>query len=152
MRPSDPSTHEGPDGHTRNGAPRRPGRRQYRHSEPLAPRTLALAAAGVVVLVLLVFGLTRMFAGSSGASPAAAPPTPAAAAAVAPASVSPTPLQSQGPVQTSISPVEPTYTVQSGDTLATIARRFNTSVEALQSINNLPDRNTLRVGQRLIIP
>jgi len=49
-------------------------------------------------------------------------------------------------------PIEPSYTVQAGDTLATIARRFNTSVDSLQSINNITDRNALKVGQKLVIP
>ncbi len=49
----------------------------------------------------------------------------------------------------STTPVE--YTVQNGDNLSTIAVKFNTTVEALQDLNNLPDGNFLRVGQVLII-
>lgn len=43
------------------------------------------------------------------------------------------------------------YSVKSGDTLGAIAKRFGTSVAALQSANNLKSHN-LRVGQRLTIP
>lgn len=64
----------------------------------------------------------------------------------------PTVVPTQGPVQAEIKPVDPSHTVQPGDTLGSIARRFNTSVEALQSINNLSDRNALRVGQQLVVP
>ena len=44
-----------------------------------------------------------------------------------------------------------TYTVVSGDTLFTLARRFNTTVQALQQANNLTG-NLIRVGQQLTIP
>ncbi len=45
------------------------------------------------------------------------------------------------------------HTVAAGDTLFDIARRYGTTVDALVSANNLPNRNaTLRVGQRLLIP
>lgn len=43
------------------------------------------------------------------------------------------------------------YTVKSGDTLYSIAKKFNVSVEALNNTNNLSN-NTLSVGQILIIP
>ena len=43
-----------------------------------------------------------------------------------------------------------TYIVQPGDTLYSIARRYNTTVDAITSLNNLLD-NTLSIGQRLII-
>lgn len=44
-----------------------------------------------------------------------------------------------------------TYTVQPGDTLYAIARRFNTTVDAIKSFNNLTS-NTLSIGQVLRIP
>ena len=43
-----------------------------------------------------------------------------------------------------------TYTVQSGDNLYSIARKFNTTVDALKTLNNLTS-NLLSVGQKLII-
>jgi len=46
----------------------------------------------------------------------------------------------------------PTYIVQQGDTLNTIALRFGVSAEEIQSINNLSDPNALNIGQRLVIP
>lgn len=46
--------------------------------------------------------------------------------------------------------LENTYTVKSGDTLYSIARRFNTTVDRIKSLNNLTN-NTLSVGQTLIL-
>lgn len=43
------------------------------------------------------------------------------------------------------------YTVQSGDSLYTIANRYNTTVESIMTLNNLESMD-LDVGQRLIIP
>ena len=44
-----------------------------------------------------------------------------------------------------------TYTVQKGDSLYSIAKKFNTSVNAIQNLNNLTNIN-LSVGQQLKIP
>jgi len=43
------------------------------------------------------------------------------------------------------------YTVQYGDSLSSIAYKFNTTVEALQASNNIDDANSLEVGQVLTI-
>jgi N-acetylmuramoyl-L-alanine amidase len=47
---------------------------------------------------------------------------------------------------------EQVYTVRSGDTLYSIARRFGVTVQALQQRNGLADPNNIKVGQQLIIP
>lgn len=45
------------------------------------------------------------------------------------------------------------YTVQSGDTLSSIAQRFNTTVSALQRANpNITNTNQITVGQQILIP
>jgi len=44
-----------------------------------------------------------------------------------------------------------TYSIRTGDTLSTIARRFDTSVEAIQEVNNLAG-HFIRAGDRLVIP
>lgn len=44
------------------------------------------------------------------------------------------------------------YTVQWGDTLASIASRFGTTVEAITELNDLANPNQLYVGQKLKIP
>ena len=44
------------------------------------------------------------------------------------------------------------YTVQAGDTLWDLARKFGTSVEAITRLNDLDDPSKISVGQRLRIP
>ncbi len=46
----------------------------------------------------------------------------------------------------------PTYIVQAGDTLYSIALAFGVTVEALQTANNIADPALLAVGQTLVIP
>ncbi len=46
---------------------------------------------------------------------------------------------------------ELTYTVKKGDTLYSIARTYNTTVDKIKSLNNLKS-NTLSIGQTLILP
>lgn len=43
------------------------------------------------------------------------------------------------------------YVVQRGDSLYSIAQKYNTTVQALKSANNLTS-NTLQIGQKLILP
>lgn len=45
-----------------------------------------------------------------------------------------------------------TYTVQSGDTLGVIARRFGTTIAELVRLNNLANPDALQVGQKLVVP
>lgn len=61
----------------------------------------------------------------------------------APVAVSTTPA-AQGTAET--------YIVQAGDTLYSIAIKFNTTIAAVQQANNITDPGTLAVGQRLVIP
>lgn len=44
------------------------------------------------------------------------------------------------------------YIVKYGDTLWSIAQRYNTTVNALVAANNIQNRNLIYVGQRIIIP
>ena len=44
------------------------------------------------------------------------------------------------------------YTIQAGDTLYSIARRFNTTVDRLVALNGLTNPNALRIGQVLVVP
>jgi len=72
---------------------------------------------------------------------------PAAQSAPAPGEI----VTRQNGVTFSMRQVEPTYTVTPGDSLSSIAQRYGTTSEAIQSINNLSD-TFLRVNQRLILP
>lgn len=44
------------------------------------------------------------------------------------------------------------YVVRRGDTLTQIALRFNTTVNILVKLNNIPNPNLIYIGQRLIVP
>lgn len=46
----------------------------------------------------------------------------------------------------------PVYIVQSGDTLSSIAARFNVGIADLMTANNISNPNQLDVGQELVIP
>lgn len=129
---------------------RTPQNGRRRGSEPLPPRTILMAVAGALIIIVIIVGAVRLIGGSSPEAAPSATSVPALAASPTPAGSVAEPTQ--GPVQYSVQPIEPGYTVQAGDTLASIARRFNTTVDALVSINNIADRNSLRVGQRLVIP
>src|SRR5690606_3429126 len=48
-------------------------------------------------------------------------------------------------------PVIRTHTIRRGDTLYSLARRYNTSVDALRKLNNLKS-TSLSTGQRLRVP
>lgn len=46
----------------------------------------------------------------------------------------------------------PVYIVQPGDSLSSIAARFNVNLADLMSANNITDANQLDAGQQLVIP
>lgn len=49
-------------------------------------------------------------------------------------------------------PAPQTYRVRSGDTLSSIAQRFDTTVRALVRLNDIKNPNKIRTGQRLKVP
>lgn len=55
------------------------------------------------------------------------------------------------PSPTEISQAEMTYTVQSGDTLGEIAVKFNVTVAEILDTNDIPNPDSLVVGQELVI-
>jgi nucleoid-associated protein YgaU len=65
-------------------------------------------------------------------------------------SPSPTTLPSPAPPEPSV--VLETYVVDEGDTLALIADRFGTSVEALLAANDIDDPNEILIGDVLVLP
>jgi LysM repeat protein len=89
------------------------------------------------------------------ASPTATPratPSPTVVPTASPTAVpTPAPTPAPTPVPTP-APTQTTYVVQEGDTLAEIAQRFGTTVEALQAANGIEDPNQIVIGQVLVIP
>ncbi|MCC7366980.1 MAG: LysM peptidoglycan-binding domain-containing protein [Chloroflexi bacterium] len=86
------------------------------------------------------------------ARPVATAPAPPPAESAPPQADPAAGQPQQGAVTTEIRVIQPNYTVVPGDTLNSIARRHGSSLDALASINNLENRNSLSVGQRLIVP
>jgi len=116
-----------------------------------ARRELIFGALGLAILavvaVVLVTQASDSFPGSGGESPSGAdspgvtvPPLP-----------SPTPTPTRVPTPTP-TPLPQTYTVQSGDTLALIAERFNVTIEDLAAKNGILDPNNIFAGQKLELP
>ena len=83
-------------------------------------------------------------------------PRPTASASPSPSpspTASPTAAPTSTPAPTPAPPpVQQTYTVVEGDTLALIAERFGTTVEALQAANGIEDPDEIIIGQVLVIP
>ncbi len=125
------------------------------------------ALIGLMVIAFAVLVLARI------QTPAAPGSSPVGSlAAVAAASASPFGTPDVGPTEVAGSPslgsssaspsptdrspeatAEPqTYKVKSGDTLSSIAKRFDTTVKKLQAANEISDPRALKVGQVLIIP
>jgi LysM repeat protein len=48
--------------------------------------------------------------------------------------------------------LNPTYTVQAGDTIPWLALRYDLDVAALRAVNNLSEGDAIRTGQQLILP
>ena len=106
---------------------------------PAASRTPASAAKPTGAL-----GGSQI--GSSAAPSASASAAPASIAASAASPASAKPSSSAGV------PAGGAYTVASGDTLTTIARRFNTNAQTITDANKMTTNAPLRVGQKLVIP
>lgn len=63
----------------------------------------------------------------------------------------PTPVPGQPPPPTSVPGGTTTYTVQRGDTLGSIARRFNTTIQDIAARNRITNPNRIFAGQVLTI-
>ncbi|HEU5011751.1 MAG TPA: LysM peptidoglycan-binding domain-containing protein [Roseiflexaceae bacterium] len=86
---------------------------------------------------------------------ATAAPTEAPTPTEEPTAVPPTePPPTEPPPPPTEAPKQQTYTVKKGDTLRSIAEKFDVSVEALLNANNLTARqaDALHIGQKLVIP
>jgi len=98
--------------------------------------------AAVVVAAAALFFLPPMLLNFGGAAPSPSPSPPLASPSMAASpslSPAPTPL---------------VYTVQAGDTLSKIAKRFGVSLDALIQANTgtIPNPDRIKIGDQIIIP
>lgn len=133
----------------------------------LGQAVLAVAMIGAAVALLLArlgsptggaAGRSADPSGSAGASGVvAASSSPGPSMVVSPG-ISPSPSASTAPSPTpkpsvSVTPgTGQTYTVQSGDTMSSIAARFGTTVKKLSELNGIKDPSLIHPGQVLKIP
>lgn len=132
------------------------------------PRLLSVAGFAALLItctyVYLLLGLVVRDAahlaahGDVGATPsvrAGAAQTVTSTVVISPTPGGPTSTPTVTPTYTPISyiptPAFLVYTVQSGDTLSGIARRYNTTVQAMMELNSLRS-DELSIGQELLIP
>jgi LysM repeat protein len=122
-----------------------------------ATPTLVAGATGTAVATSTAVGAAAVptVTGTTVYTPEARPTTIALTAqptVITVAEASPTPLP-PAVLPTATRPASQSeYTVQWGDTLFSLARRFNTTVEAIVALNGLADASNIRVGQVLVIP
>jgi LysM repeat protein len=86
------------------------------------------------------------------ASPTPTGPVPTASPTPTGPTSTPSPSATPTATPSPTSVCEVIYTVQWGDTLSSIARRFGTTVAAIVAANDLPSPDFIWVGQRLTIP
>jgi LysM repeat protein len=87
--------------------------------------------------------------GALGGSQIGASTAPSPAPSVAPSASA---AASAGPSASAAVLTGNSYTVQGGDTLTTIARKFNLSVQSIADANKMTTNAPLQVGQKLAIP
>ncbi|KFZ43590.1 peptidoglycan endopeptidase [Anoxybacillus flavithermus] len=82
------------------------------------------------------------------------PDAPTTAQTPVPTTQTPAPTtQTPAPTTQTVAPTTATYTIQSGDTLSTIAKKLNTTVTRLLELNpTITDVNRIYVGQVLQVP
>ena len=108
-------------------------------------RTHLLTIAATGALILAACG------GGDNAAPEPTADTPASIATATPFPIDPQPtiVAAAAP----IAPLQPaTYIVEAGDTLSEVAVRFNTTVDAIITLNELTDATLIFVGQELRLP
>jgi LysM repeat protein len=95
-------------------------------------------------------GQTQAPAAATATRPATSPTTPPTGAQPTPVPAQPTPVPAQPTPAAPAAQTQP-YVVKSGDTPASVAALFKTTIEVLRSLNPTMG-NTLNVGDTLIVP
>jgi hypothetical protein len=140
-------------------------------SPPSGSQALLVGLMVVAFVVLVVARTSVPFGGGAAASPspaasalvaastsplasdAVASPVESAAPSPVPSAPTATPSAAASPAASAApSAAARTYRVKSGDTLSSIAGKFNTTVKAIVAANAIADPKTIRTGQVLVIP
>lgn len=120
---------------------------------PTPSRTTPAPARGTVAPTSSAPAVRTQEVPAAASSAATTQPTLVPATAATPAAPTPQPVAvtPSGPGSSTEGGQAFTYTVVSGDTLASLAARFGTTPAAIAQLNNLSDLDTLKVGQQLKI-
>ena len=104
-----------------------------------------MSAIGFLVALLMLSGCAKQ--GASAGTNAARSASPAATAATTAAAARPAATKAGPATGMTIM-----HTVQEGENLYRIGRKYGTSVQAIQQANGITDPATITIGQKLIIP
>jgi hypothetical protein len=129
-----------------------PTRARRAAASPKTHQFMLVTFVAVCVGMVLAMVAWRLATGGEESAASQNPPPASALAQPSTPEPPPAPPPGEGAVSTDIKVLQPNYSVAPGDTLGTIARRHDTTIDALAALNNLENRNSLRIGQRLIIP
>jgi LysM repeat protein len=115
-----------------------------------------VALVALMILAFAVVAVARFSVGSGAAAASSTSPSVAAIASVPRHTATPTPTASVVASGSDVAPsatssFRTTYTVKKGDTLNSIAQRYNTTAANIRTANGLKT-NALKVGQVLKIP
>jgi LysM repeat protein len=129
-------------------------RRRARMVPAILMAIAGLILIGLVVLIVAAvsngpgLGVLKTQTPTASASPTITP-TPTVPTATSTQAETATITPSPGPSPTATQNI---YTVNSGDTLFSIAAKFGANVCTLMAVNNIVDASKLAVGQKLLIP
>jgi LysM repeat protein len=128
----------------------------------------AIGIGGIALAAGMLGGLPSQAADAGGTVPSSTPtatasprptrtPIPSATPSstpipTIPPTPTPVPTALPTPAPTAAPPQPRTYVVQQGDTLASIAQQFGTTVAVIRSANGIDDPNSILIGQVLVIP
>lgn len=144
-------TDDPPAGH--RAAKRLDRRNQRRSSSPILKRQLTILL--LIFLPLLATGCGEVITKPAATvliptatlTPTRERPTPTATPTPTPIPATPEPTTTPTPEPTPI-----VHTLQAGDTLIGLARKYGVTVQAIQEANGITDPRGLLVGQQIIIP
>jgi LysM repeat protein len=118
-----------------------------------------MAIAGLILIGIVVLIVAAVSNGPGLGVLKTATPTASATASITPTPTVPTATSTEAETATitpspgpSPTATQNIYTVNSGDTLFSIASKFGSNVCTLMAVNNIVDASVLAVGQKLLIP